>query len=245
MKRVHTPLSRISGLEHELLELIREVLPKAIEAGDIKRVEVLEERLAQGGLAQPNSISRVWNGPPDVPRNEVQVREMYAHRMPELGYRVAASQEAFPDWCLEKLDTGEFLFAEVEHKSSAFYTHGHAQSECDLIVCWEHDARGVCIPVIELFSGQVHEPRTQLQEPDDEAKLRAFGAYASARYNKPKVYRRTKDPLERAAFITGVVDFYVQRGMSKRDAVRYVAELYDFGQSTVWAILKKRREFGI
>jgi hypothetical protein len=238
----------MTGLERELMELVREALPKAIEEGDAARVEVLERRLAQGGMACPNPVTTLWNGPLDIPRNEAQVREMYATRMADYGYRVAASQERFPDWCLQNLETGEFLLAEVEHKSSSFFTHDHDQASCDMVVCWEHNAPGICLPVLELFSGKVHEPNVPIAQPNEEAKLRAFGDYANARYVKRQQLKLTgkhRDPLESARLLCSLVDDAVADGRRKTDAVRDVADQMNMGRSTVWAVIKKRDEFGI
>lgn len=246
--RMYGPAARMTGLERELIGLIRETLPRAVEEGDAVRVEILERRLAQGGIAYPNSVTDLWNGAPGVPRNEVQVREMYAAKMPDYGYRIAASQERFPDWCLQDLETGEFVLAEVEHKSSSFFTHDHDQASCDLVVCWEHNARGLCLPVLELFTGVTHEPKIPLSQPNDEAKMRAFGDYASGRYAKRQQLKLTgkqKDPLESARMICSMVDDAVAGGSRKTDAVRETADRMSMGRSTVWAVIKKRDEFGI
>lgn len=248
MRRVYGPAARVTGLERELLGLIQEAMPGAIEEGDAARVEVLERRLAQGGMAYPNPVTKLWNGSPDIPRNEVQVREMYAASMSDYGYRIAASQERFPDWCLQDLTTGEFVLAEVEHKSSSFFTHGHDQASCDMVVCWEHNARGLCLPVLELFSGITFEPKVSIAQANDEAKLRAFGDYAGGRYvnrQQLKLTGKQKDPLESARMICSLVDARIAGGVRKTDAVRGVADEMNMGRSTVWAVIKKRKEFGI
>lgn len=127
------------------------LLPAYVKAGDARMVELCERVLAKHGRAVPNHVSGLWS-PMEVPRNELQVREMFAHTLPEHGYRIVGSQAEFPDWLLVS-DTGEFVYAEVEHRSSAFWTHGHDPTLCDLIVCWEHDWPESPLPVLELFTG--------------------------------------------------------------------------------------------
>jgi len=41
------------------------------------------------------------------------------------------------------------LKIEFEYRSINFREHGHNPSECDLIVCWEHDWKECPIEVIE------------------------------------------------------------------------------------------------
>lgn len=115
-----------------------------------------------GGHADPTVTSvlfeqegKAWRVLSDVPHNETQVREMYFGKMPDLGYRVIESQIDFPDWLL--LDEQDRVVrAEVEHRSSAFVDHAHDPTACDLVVCWEHDWKNPCVPVLELFSGRLY-----------------------------------------------------------------------------------------
>jgi hypothetical protein len=243
----------------ELVGLIFDAVPAAVKRGDKEGVETLERRLAMGGLACPNALSPLWNGPPDVPRNESQVREMYAYRMPDYGYRVAASQIAFPDWCLQDLKTGEFLLAEVEHRSSSFLAHDHPREGCDLIVCWEHNVNIPFLPVLELFSGTLHEAAYP-QDVDPLERAKAFGTYAASQFAKRDGKARQgasaggvgndgavlyDKAMERAARVVACVDRHVERGLSKTDSVMLAADECVLGKSTVWAILKKRGEFGL
>ncbi len=245
----------------QLMALVLDSLPAAVKRGDKEAVRTLEETLATSGMACPNSLSPIWNGPPDVPRNEVQVREMHASRMPAHGYRIAASQEAFPDWLLQDIETGEFVLAEVEHRSSSFLAHGHDPAGCQMVVCWEHDEPLPFLDVLELFSGTMHRAENPLPLNPD-LKARAFGGYAASRFGKKaaedaKERRRDKAgkrtgqmgaydrAMLRARWAIGDVDAAVEKGKPKTEAVADVAESHRLGESTVWAMLKKRHEYGL
>ena len=240
----------------KLAELMKEAMPGAIARGDKGAVDTMEEQLAALGMAWPNRVSTIWNSPSDVPRNEVEVREMYAHKMPAHGYRIVASQEAFPDWLLQNTETGEYVLAEVEHRSSSFVSHGHEPTGCDLIVCWEHDCHLDFRDVLELFSGTFHKAERPVPV-DPDLRLKAFGGYAASRFGKRAVEagkqkRRPHlkknlydDALRRAKFIVSAVHSGMERGLTKTEAVREAAESHGMGESTVWAILKKRGEYGL
>lgn len=97
-----------------------------------------------------------------TPGNEVELRELYAHRMPEYGYRVVHSQTTFPDWQLVD-EGGNPVRAEVEYQSSGFAEHGHDAGACDLIVCWNHDWKCPGVRVLEMSSGHLFE----VAQPND------------------------------------------------------------------------------
>lgn len=235
-----------SDYRRKLLELVRDVLPGAIAQGDRDRVVELERHLALGNIAIPNTVSPVWNSRGDVPRNEVQVREIFAHKMDQFGYRVAASQEAFPDWCLQDLNTKEFVFAEVEHRSSSFYTHGHDFEGCDMIVCWEHDFPATPLPVLELVTGQTHSPSNGQAHRNETKYLKGFAAYATMRLKPQKEKAGDHNKMmEWASVVVFLVDSEMENGKSKTEAVSEVADHVDYARSTIWAILSKREEFGL
>lgn len=138
-----------------VMHILEEVLPKAIEEENLQVAKSCEEVLAKYGFAHPNHFTGRWQ-PMSVPRNELQVRELFAGKLSDYGYRLIASHSEFPDWLL--LDTAnKFVYAEVEHRSSTFEYHGHNPKLCDLIVCWEHDWPEHSLPVLELFTGTTYE----------------------------------------------------------------------------------------
>ena len=96
------------------------------------------------------------------PKNEINVRELFAQRATRLGYRILESRAAFPDYILER--DGQKLFAEAEFRTSDFLRHRHDLGGCDLILVWEHDVGYMPIPVFELKSSELHPPR-RLRSP--------------------------------------------------------------------------------
>lgn len=138
--------------------IFEEVLPAAIELGDAKVAAACERLLSKHSLACPNHVSGFWE-PMTVPRNELQVRELFASRLYEYGYRLVGSHNAFPDWLLLDEDNN-FVYTEVEHRSSSFAIHGHDSRLCDLVACWEHDWPECPLPVLEFFSGRTIQPKS-------------------------------------------------------------------------------------
>lgn len=168
------PSALSAGMSREfgpgvLKEIYDEVLPDAIERGDRALAEKCERVLAKHGMALPNRVSGLWE-PLDVPRNEVQVRELFTHRLPEFGYQLVASHTDFPDWLLLNND-GEYVYCEVEHRSSSFLLHGHDPTRCDLLACWEHDWPACPFPALEFFSGVIIAPTVSPPEPMSRARL--------------------------------------------------------------------------
>jgi len=92
-----------------------------------------------------------------VPRNELNVREVFAQRAARLGYRILESRTAYPDYVLGYGPTR--LLAEAEYRTSDFLRHRHDIARCDLIVVWEHDLPYMPVPVLELKTGETHRPR--------------------------------------------------------------------------------------
>lgn len=146
------------------------VLPDALDRGDAALAQKCERVLAKYGLAKPNGVSGLW-APLDVPRSELQVRELFASRLPEFGFHLVGSHTDYPDWLLLS-DRGEYLYCEVEHRSSSFFLHGHATSLCDMIACWEHDWSECPLPVLEFFSGQVIEPAESAERSSPKSRER-------------------------------------------------------------------------
>lgn len=88
------------------------------------------------------------------PLNEQGVVFLFSKVHEDLGLKIEAIQQAFPDakarrfngkgWVEEKI--------EFEYKSSEFLNHGHDVEKCDIIVCWIHDWKDCPLEVIELKS---------------------------------------------------------------------------------------------
>ena len=134
----------------------KKLLPAAIASEDKGLAQKCERVLAKYGIAYPNRVSGFWE-PLEVPRSELQVREMFGARLPEFGFWLVGSHTDYPDWLLFN-DAGEYVYCEVEHRSSSFARHDHDPALCDLIACWEHDWPECPLPVLEFFSGSVIEP---------------------------------------------------------------------------------------
>jgi hypothetical protein len=92
-----------------------------------------------------------------VPKNELNVREVFAIRADDLGYRILESRAAFPDYILGQ--GRRRVLAEAEFKTSDFLRHRHDIGRCDLIIVWEHDMPYMPVPVLELKSEEVVRPR--------------------------------------------------------------------------------------
>jgi len=88
------------------------------------------------------------------PLNEQGVVFLFSKIHDDLGIKIEAVQQAFPDakgrrfngrgWVEERI--------EFEYKSSDFLNHGHDVNKCDIIVCWIHDWKECPLEVIELKS---------------------------------------------------------------------------------------------
>lgn len=88
------------------------------------------------------------------PLNEQGVVFLFSKIHGDLGIKIEAVQQAFPDakarrfngkgWVEERI--------EFEHKSSDFLNHGHDVNKCDIIVCWIDDWKECPLEVIELKS---------------------------------------------------------------------------------------------
>ena len=237
-------MSRKFSEEH-VLHVRDEVLPAAVEREDVKVVRACEELLTAHGHAIPNSISGSWE-PLSVPRSEMQVRELFAHKMPEFGYEIIRSGEEFPDWLLRDVN-GRYVYAEVEHRSMGFYSHGHDPRWCDLIVCWEHDDLDASLPVLELLSGNTFEPKEQA-EPGDRSQLMVNWAGQRASL-MPPIRKRNRRKLvngDKAYEKRRVVhDRYVAlRPQVPRsiDAANIVAEEYGIAAGTVLSYVSRARK---
>lgn len=185
-------------LSSKQLAFIEEhLLPEAIENKDAERARLCEQVLAKYGRAFPNHVSGLWE-PLEVPRNELQVRELFAARLPEYGYRLVASHSDFPDWLLLD-EQGDYIYTEVEHRSSQFAEHGHNPRRCDLIACWEHDWSESPVPVLEFFSGQFIQPKSPKYGDGRKSDLQVNFSASLARYAPPDSNARRRKRREYAA----------------------------------------------
>jgi len=77
----------------------------------------------------------------EAPQNELGVVFLFARLQEKFGVRVEKIRAGFPDCLARKIrgDKNEIIRIEFEFKSANFKMHGHPPSECDWIVCWEHN----------------------------------------------------------------------------------------------------------
>lgn len=174
-----------------LAKISDEVLPDALKRDDKDLAQKCERVLAKYGFAYPNSVSGFWE-PLDVPRSELQVREIFAPRLSEFGFRLVGSHTDYPDWLLID-EHGEYVYCEVEHRSSNFVLHGHDPARCDLIACWEHDWPESPLPVLEFFSGKVAVPNVAAPMQKSRAQLSVnFTGLLSTPFFQPKFAERSQ-----------------------------------------------------
>ncbi len=98
-----------------------------------------------------------FRGLQHAPVNEQGVVFLFGMVALELGFIVESVATGFPD-CEAKRrvnkakDLWERVSIEFEFQSRNFRDHGHDSSQCDLIVCWEHNWPECPIEVLELRS---------------------------------------------------------------------------------------------
>ncbi len=88
------------------------------------------------------------------PVNEQGVVFVFGMVARDFGFLVEAVAIAYPDCTAKRKVRGGYIAVniEFEFKSSNFREHGHDPSQCDLIVCWEHDWPECPVEVLELKS---------------------------------------------------------------------------------------------
>ena len=79
-----------------------------------------------------------------IPKNELNVREVFAQRAGRLGYRILESRIPFPDYILAV--GSKRILAEAEFRTSDFLRH-------------KHDLPYMPVPVLELKTEEMHRPR--------------------------------------------------------------------------------------
>jgi hypothetical protein len=89
------------------------------------------------------------------PLNEQGVVYLFGVLSRQLGFIIEAIRTDFPDCegkrqIQGKQNRWEQVSIEFEYKSSNFKEHGHDPTNCDLIICWEHDWKDCPIEAISL-----------------------------------------------------------------------------------------------
>jgi hypothetical protein len=103
------------------------------------------------GLGKPikfRGISR-------TPANESGVVILFGMICQDLGFVIEAMNLSFPDceakMCTDPIqDKWEIVLIEFEYRSKNFLWHKHDHTQCDMIVCWEHNWPDCPIKVLEL-----------------------------------------------------------------------------------------------
>lgn len=111
---------------------------------------------------KPHKAKKVEYGEPidflglrHEPLNEQGVVYLFGVLSRQLGFIIEAIRTDFPDCegkrqIQGKQNRWEQVSIEFEYKSSNFKEHGHDPTNCDLIICWEHDWKDCPIEVISL-----------------------------------------------------------------------------------------------
>lgn len=103
------------------------------------------------------------------PTNENGVIFLFGKVTEDLNMYIEEIKPGFPD-CVGRRFTGrgwEKVSIEFEHKSFHFKQHKHNPSDCDLIVCWEHDWPDCPLEVIELREVIKSLPNKPIERPDE------------------------------------------------------------------------------
>ena len=103
------------------------------------------------------------------PMNENGVVFLFGKIAGDLNMYVEEIKPGFPD-CIARRFTGkgwDRVAVEFEFTSSNFKDHGHKASDCDLIVCWEHNWQECPVEVMELKSMIPDMENETIKRPDD------------------------------------------------------------------------------
>lgn len=214
------------------------LLPKSIGEGDERQAVLCEQVLAKYSRAAPNHVSGLWQ-PLEVPRNELQVRELFATRLPEYGYHLVCSQTEFPDWLLVN-NEGDFIYTEVEHRSSSFSDHQHDVGNCDLIACWEHDWPDSPLPVLEFFSGTHFKPRPSGLRRKWKGRLSVNFAGRLSRYATAQTNQRGGQKSGRNEYMLERYADLNEAGKSRAEIVKTLAVELGVTRNAMSALLRKQ-----
>jgi len=86
----------------------------------------------------------------------------------DLNMYVEEIRSAYPD-CVARRFAGkgwERIYIEFEYKSKNFSDHGHDPSQCNMIVCWEHDWPECPLEIVELKEVIKELPNQPVGRPD-------------------------------------------------------------------------------
>lgn len=125
-----------------------------------------------------------------APVNENAVIFLFGRVADDLNMYIEEIKPGFPD-CVGRRFVGkgwERISIEFEFRSCNFVQHGHDPSNCDLIICWEHDWKECPLEIIELKSEIQELPNnpvkrlgaTEKQEKDIEKSLNDIFTKVSA-----------------------------------------------------------------
>ena len=90
-----------------------------------------------------------------VPENEMGVVVLFSQLCKEYGFEIRSVRIAYPDAIVAR---GKIEYrTEFEFVSSNYFLHRHDVRDCDLVICWKHDAEDLAIPVIELSRDDWHK----------------------------------------------------------------------------------------
>jgi hypothetical protein len=116
------------------------------KTASIGGVSKLDDRITYGELLN-------FRGLQHAPINEQGVVYLFGMISHELGFLIEAVQTGFPDCHGKRRVKGnrwQPVRIEFEYQSRNFLLHGHDATQCDLIVCWEHNWPGCPIEVLSL-----------------------------------------------------------------------------------------------
>jgi len=85
---------------------------------------------------------------------EMQTREWFVAHIGQFDYDIVKSQGPFPDYVLRD-KFGTMVRCEIEYESKNFIAHQHDPRDCDLIVCWIHNAN-LPLSVLELSTKKLY-----------------------------------------------------------------------------------------
>lgn len=134
-------------------------LPNSTPANNLPQVPT--EVSSKGGTYWPTKGGRLYGpilnfrGLQHAPINEQGVVFLFGVVAFELGYVVESVTVGFPDCeAKRRIDSRgrkwERVRIEFEYRSRNFIDHGHDPTQCELIVCWEHDWPDCPLEVLEL-----------------------------------------------------------------------------------------------
>ena len=135
-----------------------------------------------------------------APLNENGVIFLFGKIAGDLNMYVEEIKPGFPD-CIARRFTGrgwEKVRVEFEFKSSNFLDHGHNPSQCDLIICWEHNWQKCPLEVLELKSEIQTLPNSSVKRPDgavSEGTVMAIFEKRGVPANVRRLYERLEEKI--------------------------------------------------